>query len=410
LEKTLVTFFSPISDEINNSQLREKCKQGGWNTILPSELELMSQVLENNVVWLFIGTGGTERSVIDYLQQFLKDSNNILPLIITHDHYNSLPAGMEIRRYLEEKKVPAKIIHVDMERIHKNLDQELFVQNVRRKLRKFRLGLIGEVSEWLIASQIDPQSVRNVWGIELVSIPISELLESISTYRNEKLAQTTQEFFIQAEVTDRSKNQIHEAQYVVHAIKDLIRRYSLNAFSIECFSLIQETDSTSCYALSYFNDIGLVAGCEGDLPSTFTMVLVNLLLDQPSFMANVVSVNQEENTVNLAHCTVPLSMTERYMIRSHFESNKGVAIKGEFKENEPITLIKIGGSSLTDWWVSSGTIIRNPDDEGCCRTQVEVQLKDSVIYFLQNSLANHHIMVLGDHQTIFENFLKQISG
>ena len=124
-------------------------------------------------------------------------------------------------------------------------------------------------------------------------------------------------------------------------------------------------------------------------------------------MANVISVSPEENNVNLAHCTVPLTMTEGYSIRSHFESNKGVAIKGEFKLNEPVTLIKIGGSSLTDWWVSSGIILKNQDDEGCCRTQVEIQLKDSVNYFLQNSLANHHIMILGDHQVLFETFLKQ---
>ncbi len=98
-------------------------------------------------------------------------------------------------------------------------------------------------------------------------------------------------------------------------------------------------------------------------------------------------------------------MTEAYSIRSHFESNKGVAIKGEFKLEEPVTLVKIGGKSLTDWWVSSGIILNNQDDEGCCRTQVEISLNDSVDYFLKNSLANHHIMVLGDHKLLFETFL-----
>ncbi|PWI49076.1 hypothetical protein CEE45_03950 [Candidatus Heimdallarchaeota archaeon B3_Heim] len=404
MEKTMVGFFSPISDGEKNLELRNKSKKGGWKIILPSEVDEISQDPEDNLLWFFIGTGGTEKSVIDYLSKF---SDKTIPLIVTHDHYNSLPSGMEIRKHLADLGKETRIIHVDMDRISDVLNKEYLLLEVKQKLQDYKLGLIGEVSDWLIASRIDPKRVKDVWGVDLIPIPIKELVETITHHRDEKLSETTEQFLKHAQATDRTDNQIFEAQYVVQAIEALVKKYNLDAFSIECFSLIQETDSTSCYALSYFNDIGLVAGCEGDLPSTFTMILAKLLVDKPSFMANVISVSPEENNVNLAHCTVPLTMTEGYSIRSHFESNKGVAIKGEFKLNEPVTLIKIGGRSLTDWWVSSGIILKNQDDEGCCRTQVEIQLKDSVNYFLQNSLANHHIMILGDHQVLFETFLKQ---
>jgi L-fucose isomerase-like protein len=404
LEKTLFTFFSPISDRKTSLELQEKCNQGGWTTKFPSEVTEISRDPGNNLIWLFIGTGGTEKSVIDHLSKY---STKIIPLIVTHEHYNSLPAGMEIRKHLEDIGIPTRIIHADINEISEILNKEYLLLEVKQKLQNYRLGLIGEVSDWLIASKIDLKSVKKTWGVDLITIPIEELIETINHHRKDGLRDTTEKFLHHAQATDRTNEQIFESQYVVQAIEDLVKKYNLEAFSIECFSLIQETVSTSCYALSYFNDIGLVAGCEGDLPSTFTMILTKLLTDKPSFMANVTSVNKEENIVHLAHCTVPLTMTEKYTIRSHFESNKGVAIKGEFKLNEAVTIIKIGGSSLTDWWVSSGIILGNKDDEGCCRTQVEIQLKDSVDYFLQKSLANHHIMVLGDHQLVFENFLQQ---
>jgi L-fucose isomerase-like protein len=406
LEKILITFFSQISDDEVNLELRKKCSLGGWNTKLPSEVDEISQDSEGNILWLFIGTGGTERIVIDYLSKY---SNKIIPLIVTHDHYNSLPAGMEIRKHLEDFGVTTRIIHVEMNRITEILNEEHLLYEAKQKLQNYKLGLIGEVSDWLIASRIDPRRVKDIWGVDLITIPIKELVETISYFRDEDLRSTTEQFLQHAQATDRSEEQIYEAQYVIQAIEKLVKKYNLDAFSIECFSLIQETDITSCYALSYFNDIGLVAGCEGDLPSTFTMILTKLLVDKPAFMANVTSVNKEENKVNLAHCTVPLTMIEAYSITSHFESNKGVSIKGEFKLNEPITLIKIGGKALTDWWISSGVILKNQDDEGCCRTQVEIQLENTVDYFLQNSLANHHIMVLGDYQLLFETFLEQFT-
>jgi L-fucose isomerase-like protein len=174
--------------------------------------------------------------------------------------------------------------------------------------------------------------------------------------------------------------------------------------------LLQETDSTACYALSYFNDIGIVAGCEGDIPSVFTMILSKLLTDQPTFMANVTSVNKTGNEAMLAHCTVPLNMTCNYSILSHFESKKGVAVRGEFLTGQIVTVFKIAGTSLDKWWISTGQILSNPEDDHCCRTQVLVKFDEPVDYFLNDSLANHHIMILGDHRSLIETFLKEFSG
>ncbi|MCK4849101.1 MAG: fucose isomerase, partial [Candidatus Heimdallarchaeota archaeon] len=96
-------------------------------------------------------------------------------------------------------------------------------------------------------------------------------------------------------------------------------------------------------------------------------------------------------------------------ILSHFESKKGVTVKGTFKTGQVVTIFKIAGKSLNNWWISTGRILTNPEDEHCCRTQVLVKLDDSVDYFLEHSLANHHIMILGDHRSLIESFLKEFN-
>ena len=39
-------------------------------------------------------------------------------------------------------------------------------------------------------------------------------------------------------------------------------------------------------------------------------------------------INSRTNELILAHCTIGLKQTERYIIRNHFETEKGIAIQG----------------------------------------------------------------------------------
>jgi L-fucose isomerase-like protein len=406
MEKVLIPFFSPLSEKKKNNSLLAILKKGGWNNRDPKgQIDFIaSNSIQEFQIWLFIGTGGTERQVLDFLNQI---PSTIIPILVSHSWDNSLPAAMEIRKYLQDSGISVRIIHANINELAASLDLESQITDVADKLHNFRLGLIGKKSEWLIASDINEKAIKDRWGIEIIYIPVSKLIQGLTADAPSTIISITEQFIQQATDVDRTKKQLHEAKKVVSTLDGIIREYELSAFTIECFSLLQETDSTACYALSYFNDIGLVAGCEGDLPSTFTMILAKLLTDQPSFMANVSSVNKKNNELMLAHCTVPLNMTENYSILSHFESKKGVAVKGRFKTGQVVTVFKIAGKSLNNWWISTGTILSNPEDDHCCRTQVLVRLDDSVEYFLEDSLANHHIMILGDHRSLIELFLKQ---
>ena len=46
----------------------------------------------------------------------------------------------------------------------------------------------------------------------------------------------------------------------------------LDACVVRCFDLVTDLRTTGCLALSWLLDQGVVAGCEGDIPATLTMV------------------------------------------------------------------------------------------------------------------------------------------
>ncbi|MFX0211556.1 MAG: hypothetical protein ACFFDT_36600, partial [Candidatus Hodarchaeota archaeon] len=236
-------------------------------------------------------------------------------------------------------------------------------------------------------------------------IPISELYDISDRENTDRTRSISEKFQRNATSNEVDKERITEAVKVVDKLQQLTKKNQFDAISVECFSLVLETDITACYALSYLNDQGFVAGCEGDIPSAFTMLLLKLLTNQPTFMANVTSVNTVKNTVTLAHCTVALRLLDEYSITTHFETEKSVAIRGRFKTPQDVTILKVGGKKLSNWWITKGTILKNSNIPLTCRTQIDIAIEKPVSYFLEQSLANHHILVLGDHtKTVLQFF------
>ncbi|MFX1513334.1 MAG: hypothetical protein ACFFCQ_12170 [Promethearchaeota archaeon] len=402
----LIPFFSSITPKERQENVLSQLRIDKDQIITTEQFFSKDYpVIFEDQFYFFVGTGGTE---ID-IATFIEHSNFQSPIILlSYDQNNSLPAAMETRSYFEEKGLDCRIIHSTLEDLAYILQKWNKFARIKEKLKNSRIGMIGTPSEWLIASRIDEKAILMGWGTKIVSIPISELIQGSITDFSEKTKAMSKEFLQQATETTIDSENIRKAVSVVEILQELAKKYQLDALSVECFSLILKTNITACYALSYLNDQGIVAGCEGDIPSTFTMLLVRFLTNQPSFMANVIHTNPHNNRIILAHCTVALDMLEEYSITTHFETGKSTAIRGNFQTPQEVTIVKVGGKKLTQWWITKGTILSNPNVPLACRTQIEVAIDKPVNYFLEKSLANHHIVILGDHTEIIQQFLEFI--
>jgi L-fucose isomerase-like protein len=201
-----------------------------------------------------------------------------------------------------------------------------------------------------------------------------------------------------------SDDEIRKAGLVADALNKLVHENSLEAVTVECFSLLMETSVSGCFALSLLNDLQEVtAGCEGDIPATFTMMLGRMLTGQLGFMSNVTQIDKGENTAVFAHCTLPTKLTESYEITSHFETGLSIGIRGTWREQD-VTVFKVFGEDLSEYWVSDGKFVENLVNETGCRTQIRVALDEDVGYFLERSLANHHIVFPGKHAERIHQF------
>lgn len=120
-------------------------------------------------------------------------------------------------------------------------------------------------------------------------------------------------------------------------------------------------------------------------------------------MANPSEINTKTNEMILAHCTIGTTQADNFIIRSHFESNSGVAIQGILPTGD-VTVVKCGGECLDEYFVSSGTLVENTNFVNVCRTQVRIKLDNPTDYFLRNPIGNHHIIIWGNYEETLNAF------
>lgn len=373
---------------------------------------------------IFVRTGGTEGIFKRLLLQLAAQSAKPFYLLAS-DKSNSLAASLEILSYLRQQGMQGEILHGKAAYVSAKIRMLQRVGEASNYLRQCRLGVIGKPSDWLIASVKDAAKVRQSLGVEFVDIPMSELLETLagipqmsttevkSLFANLKIAGLG-ECYCNTAASVFSKglcgsvavsNSLPDAYRIYLALKSLIEKYQLRGFTLRCFDLLDAAHNTGCWALAKLNSEGIVAGCEGDVPTMLTMMVVRALCGVSCFQANPASINPETGEILFAHCTIPFDMVQRYELDTHFESGIGVGIRGYVPEG-PVTICKLAGD-LSQAFVAEGELLRCQAKADLCRTQLVVRLDapSQTAYFLTNPIGNHHVVVPGRHAEVLKALL-----
>ena len=360
------------------------------------------EALERNELQLvFISSGGVEYQFRNYYEQLPKPV-----VLLTDGLQNSLAASLEISTWTRRQGTACRIIHGNEETVFAELTEyeQLFAK--RHLLAGKRIGVIGEPSKWLIASSVNHTETRRRWGIEFIDISLDEVESNFNAIGDDEVRHPAEQFVADATAMREPKTaDVIKAYRLYRAIKAVCQRHNLDAFTIQCFGLIPRIGTTGCLALSLLNDDGIVAGCEGDMQTVFTMLAVKTVVGYDGFMCNPSQIDARANSLLLAHCTIGLKQTQAYIVRNHFESLSGVAVQGTLPDGD-YTLVKCGGNALDEYFVSSAQLLQNTDFDDVCRTQVRLHLDESCDYFFQNPLGNHLVLIRGNHAQALSRFFE----
>ena len=287
--------------------------------------------------------------------------------MIADGRNNSLAAALEILTYLGNNGMEGRIVHGTNDEI-----VSAIIETHGRASLRGRIGLFGQPSDWLIASSVDCDFLLQHYGIETVDIDLQRLIEGIKAIPQDEAAKVAQTMVKRAKAVKEPTNaDMLEAAKAYLAIKRICQEERLDALTIRCFDIVKACGTTSCLALALLNDEGIVAGCEGDMQTLMSMFLAKRICGETAFMANPSQLTDKSSM--LAHCTIPLSMCDETIVRSHFESGIGVAVQGLLPLTD-YTLFKWGGPQLDRYFVAEAQAVETPYSDHFCRTQITLSV------------------------------------
>ena len=352
---------------------------------------------------IYVRTGGTEGRFKELLP-LLQGLSRQTILLLTSGQSNSLAASMEILSYLRQEGLRGEILHGSPAYIRSRIESLESLESARRSMEYTTLGVVGDPSDWLIASGVDKEAVFDRLGINLQFIPMEELLDEYNSLKDE-VSESWNEVAPTTGLPTAVKQAIPGAYRLYKSLRTLVEDYGLSGLTIRCFDLLTSVRNTGCYALARLNSEGIVAGCEGDIPAMVSMMVGRAVTGVSGFQANPSGIDPETGEISFAHCTVPLDMVSGYGLDTHFESGIGVGIRGHIPEG-PVTVFKVSGD-LSRHFACEGELLRNESRPDRCRTQVEVKLPaEAASYFLTDPIGNHHIILPGHVATVLEALLK----
>jgi L-fucose isomerase-like protein len=204
---------------------------------------------------------------------------------------------------------------------------------VRRLLRETKLGVVGEHPAGFDSCHLDTQELKNRFGLETVQID----LQAVFTRARADMPQTAT---ARARLSDRLPNLAELDQKplngtlgVYTALRQLADEQQLSGLAVRCWpEFFTELGCAACGAMSMLSDEQLPCGCEADANGTVTQMMLQWLSGEPAFGADLVEVNEQENSAVLWHCGLaPLAMAdERAKARGGLHSNRRLPLVMEF--------------------------------------------------------------------------------
>jgi hypothetical protein len=193
------------------------------------------------------------------------------------------------------------------------------------------------------------------------------------------------------------------------AAKHILAKERANAITTDCLGMVNSkvVPTPPCMAASIFQDAGVTYGCEADVDGALSLMLTSYLFDRPGYMNDPVP-ETVKNRLVAAHCVSGTHLrgfdkpSEPYLLRTHSESNMGVAMQVLWPVGEPVTLLRFQGPK--EIIVDTGTVTANVNTPpaGGCRTSVEIamdHIEDS-----RDVLGFHQVVSYGNHRQEVEAF------
>jgi len=284
---------------------------------------------------------------------------------------------------------------------------------ITKRLKNVRIGLIGNIPDIMVSLSTDLFSVKNTWGVTVVPITIPDANSYIKAVNEKEINSRVEDIKKIVGKIKVNNEALKESVRYYYTFLKMIEGLKLDAMTLNCFP--SSIKGKTCLAISNLNDLGIMAGCEGDINSTIVMYALNLITGEAPMNSDLIYEYKKENAIMFSHCGAgPFSCAcnpKDIVLDEHYEVKSGMAVyypvKVGGKETTIINLV--GNRSTYRMCILNGISIPTEELE-YHGNPIRIKFKTNITELI-NKIGNegygHHWMVsYGNHKDIFQHLCK----
>lgn len=231
-----------------------------------------------------------------------------------------------------------------------HLTSSLDIGDVRPGLELVKTAKVLQQSTLLVLGRNDyqgtvfPEDTFGRVGTKLKFVPGAEYVQS---YNRVEITDEVRRFADQwikgaKEVKEVTEQDVVQAARHYFAAKQLLAAHGADGLTSVCLHLCGQV-GTPCLGYSRLMDEGIAAGCEADIGSAMTMLLIHNLLGRPGYMADPL-VDTAQNLFANAHCNCPTKLDgfagprAEYVLRAHHAGGHWVSPQVLWRIGQVFTL------------------------------------------------------------------------
>jgi L-fucose isomerase-like protein len=332
-----------------------------------------------------------------HLQALFVDHVKLPTVIWTLPSRYSFPTAASAVGYLRERGLKVRLIHsppTDLS-VLKDIEEFIKVAALLRRLSNVRIGVVGGIIPPMVASHYDRTILKDRFGVDVVHIPLNEVMNSFNNVRddevNSKLSEVRSKYVLEA-----PEEGVKKALKLYLAIKKIQEVMRLDAIALECYTeLFQLFNVNPC--LGFIDD--QIIGCEGEVLNVVGLLIARYLSGRSALISDPFSVSRD-GVLTFMHCAAPASVAEDSS-KVHIVSSEPPSI---IRYRIPVvhcrpeiplttvTIFRIYGKLIDKVHVTIGNVVSYGISNAL---QIRVRI-DNPSKFLEEVVGNHYVIAFGD--------------
>lgn len=177
---------------------------------------------------------------------------------------------------------------------------------MKKRMKGLRVGLMGWRAQGMSDVVFDELALRETLGVQVVNVGLTRYERTIASILVPEVETAWKEMSGRFDTSIIKEDVVTYGVRTYLAMQKIAADEDLQGLTVECF---HDHLGGPCLGCSLFNDQGIAASCESDVPGAVIMAAGQMLTGKPAFHADILKADLAENSSIWHHCgNMPTSL------------------------------------------------------------------------------------------------------